>query len=105
MIDKAKKLAILTRWQKAIEEADANFDPVVEILGLIPESPLIEAFWCTQSVLTDTTSDLLNDGNGWLVWFWLENDMGRKGLEAGTEAEKRPIRTLDDLIWVMEVAS
>lgn len=105
MIDTARKLAILTRWQKAIEEADANFDPVVAMLGLIPESPLIDAFWCTQSVLTATTSDLLDDGNDWLAWFWLENDMGRKGLMAGSEAVKRPIRTLEDLIWVMEVAA
>ena len=105
MIDKARKLAILTRWQKAIEEADAHFDPVVDMLRLDPENPLCEAVWRTQSALTTTTSDLLDDGKEWLGWYWLENDMGRKGLEEGTEAEKRPIRTLEDLIWVMEVAS
>lgn len=105
MIDKTRKLAILTRWQKAIEEADAHFDPVVEMLRLDPENRVCRAVWRTQEALTATTSDLLDDGREWLGWFWLENDMGRKGLDAGTVAEKRPIRTLEDLIWVMEVAS
>jgi hypothetical protein len=105
MIDRARKLAILTRWKKAIEEADAHFDPVVEMLRLDPENPLCEAVWRTQSALTTTTSDLLDDGFEWLGWFWLENDMGRKGLEAGTKEAKRPIRTLDDLVWLLEVVA
>lgn len=103
MIEKARKLAILTRWQKAIEEADAHFDPVVEMLRLDPENRVCQAVWRTQEVLTATTSDLLDDGREWLGWFWLENDMGSKGLMEGSEAVKRPIRTLEDLIWLMEV--
>jgi hypothetical protein len=74
------------------------------MLRLDPENPLCQAVWRTQEVLTDTTSDLLDDGFEWLSWFWLENDMGRKGLEAGNKDEKRPIRTLDDLVWLLEVA-
>lgn len=103
MIDKAKKIAILIVWENAIKEADANFDPVVDMLSLAPESRLCQAVWRTQEALTKTTSLLLDDGENWLSWFWLENDMGRKGLMAGSEAVKRPIRTLEDLVWVMEV--
>lgn len=105
MIDRARKLTILIVWQNAIKEADAAFDPVVAMLGLTPESRLCQAVWRTQEALTATTSILLNDRESWLGWFWLENDMGNKGLEAGTEAEKRPIRTFEDLIWVMEAAA
>jgi hypothetical protein len=104
MIDTARKLAILTRWQKAIEEADANFDIVVDMLRLDPENRVCQAVWRTQEALTATTSDLLDDGLESLSWFWLENDMGRKGLEAGTVAEKRQIHTLDDLVWLLEAA-
>ena len=105
MIDKAKKIAILTRWQKAIEEADAYFDPVVEMLRLDPENRVCQAVWRTQEVLTATTSDLVDDKEDWLHWYWLDNEMGRKGLEAGSKAEKRPIKTIEDLIWVMEAAA
>lgn len=103
MIDKTRKLAILTRWQMAIEEADAHFDPVVAMLRLDPENRVCQAVWRTQEVLTATTSDLVGDGEDWLHWYWLDNEMGRKGLEAGPKAEKRAIRSLEDLIWVMEV--
>lgn len=104
MIDTARKLAILSRWQKAIEEADAHFDPVVDMLRLDPESRVCQAVWRSQEALTATTSDLLDDGLEWLGWYWLENDMGSKGLEAGTKDEKRPVRTLEDLVWLLEVA-
>lgn len=33
----------------------------------------------------------------------LENDMGRKGMEAGPAGQLREIRTIGDLLWVMEV--
>jgi hypothetical protein len=103
-MDYAQKIAILTRWQKAIEEADANIDPVVDMLRLDPENPLCQAVWRTQEALTTTTSDLLDDGFEWLGWYWLENDMGRRGHDAGPKDAVRPIRTLDDLVWLLEVA-
>jgi hypothetical protein len=104
-MDHAQKIAILTRWQKAIEEADALFDPVVDMLRLDPENRVCQAVWRTQEALTATTSDLLDDGFEWLGWFWLKNDMGRKGLEAGTVDKKHPISTLDHLVWLLEVAA
>ena len=42
---------------------------------------------------------------GWLEWYAIENDFGRKAMEAGPSASMRPIRTLRDLAWLLEAAA
>lgn len=99
-----QKLAALTRWQQAMEQADATIDPVIDLLQLHPESPICEAVWRLQSALTAATGDLVGgDPLDWLGWYALENEMGQKGLEAGhgDEAPLRKISTLEDLLWLM----
>lgn len=96
-----QKLAALTRWQQAMEQADAAIDPVIELLQLQPESPVCGAVWQLQRLLTDMTAELVGDQAEWLDWYAYENDMGRKGLEAGWRDQLREIRTLDDLLWVI----
>jgi hypothetical protein len=99
-----QKLAALTRWQQAMERADATIDPVIDLLQLHPESPICEAVWRLQSALTAATGDLVGgDPFDWLGWHALENEMGQKGLEAGRgdEAPLRKISTPEDLLWLM----
>ena len=89
-------------WQAAIEAADAKISPVMEVLKLPPESPVFEAVSELQDALTAVVSAIFDDADGSIAWYWLENDMGRKGLEAHPAGEAfRPIRTLDDLLWLM----
>lgn len=98
-----QKLAALTRWQEAMERSDVTIDPVVSLLQLQPESPVCDTVWRLQSALTAATADLVGDCGEWLNWYALENDMGRKGMEAGPAGQLREIRTIGDLLWVMEV--
>ena len=101
---KEQKLAALTRWQQAMEKVDSTIDPVINLLQLHPESPVCETVWRLQSALTAATADLVGgDPLDWMGWYALENDMGRKGLEAGhgDEAPLRKISTLEDLLWLM----
>ena len=98
-----QKLAALTRWQEAMELADSTIDPVIDLLQLHPESPVCNTVWRLQSALTAATADLVGDCGEWLSWYALENDMGRKGMEAGPAGQLREIRTIGDLLWVMEV--
>lgn len=97
-----QKLAALTRWQQAMEQADAAINPVVELLQLQPESPVCGAVWKLQRLLTDMTAELVGDQADWLDWYAYENDMGRKGMEAGWSGFEREIRTLDDLLWLLD---
>ena len=104
----AKKTATATEleglqiWQAAIEAADAKISPVMEVLKLPPESPVFEAVSGLQDALTAVVAAIFDDADGSIAWYWLENGMGRKGLDAHPAGEAfRPIRTLDDLLWLM----
>lgn len=39
----------------------------------------------------------------WLSWYAAENEMGHIGLEAGPVNDAKPIRTIEDLAWLIEV--
>lgn len=97
-----QKLAALNRWQQAMEQADAALNPVISLLKLEPESPVCEAVWGLQRALIDTTAGLVGDQGDWLDWYAHENEMGRKGYEAGWPGAEREIKTLDDLLWLIE---
>lgn len=103
-IDPTRRHAILADWHRNINETDELLAPVIDALGLPPESPVCAALFQLQGALTLATAELLDDSAEWLEWFRLENEMGAKGLEAGpgNGAPLRPIRTLEDLAQVME---
>lgn len=102
-MDSAQKLAVLKRWQEAIQAADEHFDAMCSLMGLQPEGPTFSAIWGLQGALTSATADLLDDGV-WLEWYWLENDMGlgEKKASPAKGVDLRPIKTLQDLLWLLE---
>lgn len=100
----AQKLAILQTWANRIIESDALLEPAIEALGLPPESPICTAIWSLQGALTQAVQAQLEDATGWLDWHHHENQMGERQLEAGPKGKTRPIRNLEDLLWVMEAA-
>ena len=103
MMAKEQKLAALTRWQQSMEKADSTINPVIDLLQLHPESPVCETVWRLQSALTAATADLVGgDPLDWLGWYAMENEFGRNGLKAGEAADMREIKTLEDLLWLLE---
>ena len=100
-----EKLAALRTWQAAIQRADTLTDPIVEALQLIPESPFTEAVWGLQDALTAAYGQLIDDAFQSMSWFAHENNFGAGGREAGPAGAMRPIRTLEDLLWLIEVSA
>lgn len=98
-----KKIQLLAEWQARIQTADRLIEPVAEVLGLSPESPIHVAVWSLQNAYTRSVAQLVGDQAEWLDWYASENDFGRKAMNAGPVGANRPIATLDDLIWVIEV--
>lgn len=41
------------------------------------------------------------DPQGWIMWYILENNYGAKGYDAGYKGNMKPIKTIEDLLWVM----
>lgn len=99
---KTEKLALLREWSMQIETSDLLIDPVTECLGLSVESPIHQAVWTLQDAYTKAVGKLVGDHAEWLSWYAHENDFGRKKREAGVNGDDRPIKSLEDLIWVIE---
>ena len=99
---KTEKLAHLTEWADEIQKSDAIIDPISEVLGLSVECPIHQAVWALQAAYTKAVSELVGDKCGWLDWYANENKFGEKGLVAGMSGKKRPIKPIEDLLWVIE---
>lgn len=98
-----EKLALLKDWQDQIELSNALIEPINTVMGLSMESPINTAVWGLQVAYTKAVAKLVGDPADWLDWYAAENDFGRKAMEAGPTGNLRPIATLADLVWVMEV--
>ncbi len=101
-MNREDKLVWINRWADVLNDANAQLDPVIELLRLPPEGPITEALWNTQTLLTQAVSRLVDDQLSWLRWYAHENQMGLRGHPAGFGGNKRPIKTLDDLLWLVE---
>lgn len=99
----AQKLAALKRWADAIDTGSKHCDALDKAMGLSPESKTRAAFYDLMEALTKATAELVGDTMGNLDWYWMENDMGARGHTAGVVGDMREIRTLDDLLWLVEV--
>jgi hypothetical protein len=102
---KDEKLALLAEWKEQIERSDAGMRPLTEALGSSGESKPELAMWRLQYAYTQAVAMVVGDQDGHLMWYSLENDFGRKKLQAGTVKEMRAIASFDDLIWLLEVTA
>ena len=100
-----QKLAHIQAWHDAMTKADDTIQPVIDALKLCGEDPITNTVWQLQTDLTRAYAEILDDALESLSWFACENDMGRKGMEAGVAGEMRPIRTVEDLLWLIEVTA
>lgn len=98
-----EKLAHIHAWHDATTKADDSLQPVIDALALCGEDPITNTVWQLQTDLTRAYASLLDDAFESLAWFAGENDMGRKGMEAGVAGSLRPIRTVEDLLWLIEL--
>ena len=99
--DQAATLQILGQWQAQHDRVTSLMHGVNTALGLLPEGPLFETVWGLWSQYTQTIAVLISDGGDWLEWYFLENDMGDKGMQAGYDGTMRDIDTLEDLYWLI----
>ena len=100
-----QKLAHIQAWHDAMTKADEAIQPVIDALKLCGDDPITNTVWQLQTDLTHAYAALIDDALESLSWFACENDMGRKGMEAGVAGSLRPIRTVEDLLWLIEVTS
>ena len=100
-----QKRAHIQAWHDAMTRADDAIQPVIDALKLCGEDPITNTVWQLQTDLTRAYAEILDDAFESLNWYAGENDMGRNGMQAGAAGETRPIRTLEDLLWLIEVTA
>ena len=94
-MEKQKMLVLLNEWQEQFELLGGYSDKVYELF----DGGLPDVVWRTFSLYSNMLSKLLGDDTDdtWLDWYCYENDMGKKGYDAGFDGEVKPIKTLEDL--------
>ena len=105
-------MTALTRQQKsytigkliaAHDAVHAQLDALKPTLNPDPGCPLYNAIFELLNVAIMATAEAIGGSAGeWLDWFVIENDCGRKAHEAGYDNRLRPIRTVEDLLDLIE---
>lgn len=101
-MNKDQKLAILHTWQSAYKQLDSAWQSFTKTTVADFESPLGKAYWNTFDLYTDVVATLVDDKGGWLDWYRLENDWGKRGGKVSINKKSKHIKTLTDLIWCIE---
>lgn len=96
------KLEMLQEWQKTITATDSQISALRAVLGM-SDCALYESIRQMQCRYTESVARNVGDKSEWLEWFWLENEMGARGHEAGVDDDMRKIKTLDDLLWLVKI--
>ena len=106
----AEKLAALQAWEAHVKAISAAYEADRLACGALIESPRWEAVYglleahtmmVAQAIAPDDAT--ARDVAEWLDW-WQELDFGANPKQAGIVGqEMREIRTLEDLLWIIEV--
>ena len=96
-----KMFEILEKWQQTIVETDYQVERLQNFLGIV-SCDLTNAYEKLQIEYTHAIAEKIGDtGAHWLLWFWLDNGMGKKELGAGYDGNINPVtglHALEDLI-------
>jgi len=100
IMDYSEKLNLLQQWEKVIIDFELKMNSLNKLFSVAPESEFCYAMEILSESYTKTLAKLLGDNDEMLLWFWLENDMGRGGLTAKKSSWKKPkkIETIDNLL-------
>jgi hypothetical protein len=82
--------------QKCISDVD-------NLVGLDTEGPLADLIDRTSELNILLLGQILGDGHDNLFWYIFDNDCGKKEMQAGPLGDTKPIKNIDDLLWLIKV--
>lgn len=97
-----KKLKLLQNWKQCHDNILTLMESLEPAFGSLINSKLSEQLWHNFYILTETTEKFLGSDYNWLEWYCWDNQMGEKRLDAGYGRKMKPIKTLDDLLDLLE---
>lgn len=90
------------KWIEISKQLDQRIDELNGLLGCDGTSPLHSMVYSMHAAYTDAISREIGDSFEWLNWFYFENGLGERGMEAGDKDNIKPIKTVDDLLELIE---
>jgi hypothetical protein len=106
-LTRVQKLDLLSAWFTQYTKAGVATKQLIALFGDIKESPMYETIWQLFDHYTLALRTLLGDipaepVDAWMHWFCYDNDMGARGLTAGIKGGLKEIKTLEDLLDLIE---
>ena len=102
-LTRKQKIHLLDDLIAAHDAVHAQLDELKHTLDPYPDCPLYNAIFGLLNVAIMATAEAIGGSAGeWLDWFVHDNDCGRKAYEAGYEGRLKPIRTVEDLLDLIE---
>jgi len=98
-----KEIKLIAEHLVHYERLDAAFEKLDEALGCTADSPLFKAVWECFEDHTKVVAQLVGDREGWIEWYVRENECGAKGMAAGYDGVVMPVKTLSDLVRLIEI--
>lgn len=95
------KLKALQVWEQVTKAVDKQFGDFEKLFGFV-ESPFTDALFRMQLEYTEAVAKTVGDEDECMMWYQFDNDMGAKCLKAGIEGDMREIKTMEDLLWLIE---
>ena len=93
---------------KEIEICITQYQALSKEMDIVYKHPgdngsFIDTVWEMFDRYTDTVEMLIGDHFNNLSWYMLENDCGKDAMERTVDKKKRKIKTVKDLVWLIEV--
>lgn len=92
-MNQANILTTLNTWRHAMQKVDAQMAKLTALVGNSPESPLPDAVYSLQALLTVKLAEQIDADPNMLTDWWLTHEFGAKPMQAGFVGE--PLRTID----------
>lgn len=99
--DHENTLALLREWQQHHDDVATLMDGIKASIGLDIDGPMFDIVWKLFDAYTGALSAEVGDFGCWLSWYGSENQMGALRMDAGYDGKTKPIKTLDDLCWLI----
>jgi hypothetical protein len=97
------KIKLIESLVASYKEMDAVCDQAKSLMGVGVDSKLFNPFWKAFDGYVGAVSKLVGDaGAERLCWFIWENGCGEKGMKAGYNEKLRPVKTVKQLVALIE---
>lgn len=96
-----KKEAV-EKFIKIHKQKKLLIDKLQELFGFTDSVMLYDTLFAMEDFSIELVEEIVDDKEKWIEWFVYENDCGEKELEAGRQDNLKKIKTVDDLLELIE---